>query len=363
MIDYVSKYRKVIAQFAEKNIDALLLSNPSNLRYLSGLLMSDAEFVLTPGQSALFVDSRYLLEAQERELPFPVEVIQFKDKYQTIADWLSSHNLHRIGIESDFVSYHNFFTWQEKISGQLIPCRGMVENARIRKDEAEVQLILQAIDIVAKVIEKIPDLFSNFLQITERDVSLEIEYLMKRGGAERTAFDIIVASGERAAMPHAAPVDRKLRPQEVVLIDLGAAFEGYHSDVTRTFWLGEESKEAKELFHILKSAQQAAIDHVRPGVSARDVDAAARQVIDQAGYGQFFGHGTGHGVGIEVHELPRIAPPSETVLEEGMVFTVEPGIYLPGRLGLRLEDMVLVTPQGCQILSSAIAREMVVVGS
>lgn len=357
-IDYTSRYQQVIAQFPGQDIDALMVTNPVNQRYLTGLVMSDAELIVTPSGSALFVDSRYFLEAQESRLPFALEVVQFADKYQLIPGWLSDHNLHRVGVEADFVAYHNFVSWQEKISGKLFPCRNIIENIRMRKDETEVKLIRKSIAIVAEIIKKIPDLLNNFSQITERDLSVEIDYLMKKTGAERTAFDTIVASGERAAMPHALPTGRKLRAGEVVLIDLGAVFEGYHSDLTRTFSLGEESEEVKGLFQILKSAQQAAIDHIRPGVMAKEVDAAARQVIEQAGYGQFFGHGTGHGVGLEIHELPRLSPPSETVLEEGMIFTIEPGIYLPGRLGLRLEDMVLVSQQGSQILTQAIPREM-----
>ena len=162
-------------------------------------------------------------------------------------------------------------------------------------------------------------------------------------------------------MPHAAPTDRKFKAGEVVLIDFGAVFEGYHSDLTRTFCLEEEPEEVKRLFQILKSAQEAAIEQVKPGVMAKDIDALARGVIERAGYGPFFGHGTGHGVGIEIHELPRIAPTSEAVLEEGMVFTVEPGIYLPDRLGMRLEDMVLVTRQGCRVLTQAIPAEVTLV--
>jgi Xaa-Pro aminopeptidase len=358
LIDYADKYQKILNKFDEKKIDAFLVTNPVNQRYLTGLILSDAELVLTPSQSALFVDSRYLLDARQRSIPFPIEVIQFKDKYKEIPVWLESHGLGRIGIESNCVSYHIFLKWQEKISGQLVPCEDLVEQVRTYKDAAEIQLIQKSIDILARVTKRIPDMLSGYTQITEKDVSLEIEYLMKKEGAERTAFDLIVASGERAAMPHAVPTGEKLKAGESVLIDYGAVFEGYHSDLTRTFCLGEEAEEVRRLFQILKSAQEAAIEQVKPGSMAKDIDARARGVIERAGYGPFFGHGTGHGVGMEVHELPRIAPTSEAVLEEGMVFTVEPGIYLPGRLGMRLEDMVLVTRQGCRVLSEAIPKEV-----
>ncbi|MEW5802257.1 MAG: aminopeptidase P family protein [bacterium] len=361
MIDYAARYQKVLAKFTEKEIDALLVTNPYNQRYLTGLILSDAELVLVPSQSALFVDSRYLLEARQRNFPFPVEVIQFKDKYKEIPIWLENHGLGRIGIESDFISYRTFLKWREKVSGHLVPCEELVEMVRIYKDEVEIQLIGKSLDILARVIRVIPDILSNYTQITERDVSLEIEYLMKKEGSERPAFDLIVASGERAAMPHAAPSDRKFRTGELVLVDLGAVFKGYHSDLTRTFCLGEESEEVKKVFHILKAAQEAAIEGIRPGKTAKQIDALTRGVIEKAGYGQFFGHGTGHGVGIEVHELPRISPASEAVLEEGMVFTVEPGIYLPDHLGMRLEDMVLVTRQGCRVLSQSVPKEVVLV--
>ena len=229
----------------------------------------------------------------------------------------------------------------------------------MRKDNLEIELIQKAVDILANIKKKIPDLLRNAVGLSEKEVCLEIEYLIKKEGAEGVAFETIVAFGERSAMPHASPTGRKIKHDEIVLIDMGAVYEGYHSDLTRMFFLGEKVGEIEDIFSILQSAQAAAIQNIKPGVSAKDIDACARNVIEQAGYGSYFGHGTGHGVGIEVHERPWISPAGEIILEEGMVFTIEPGIYLPDKFGLRLEDMVLVRRQGPLVLSRGISQEIV----
>ena len=359
MLNYAARYQKILGEFKELKIEAFLVSNPINIRYLTGLSLSDAELVLSPYENVLFVDSRYLLEAQQNTFAFKVTVLQFKDKFKEICAWLSDHDLHTIGVETCFLSHHTFLKWQEKISGRLCACESLVEKLRICKDNFEIELMQKAIEILANVIKKIPDLLRNSIGFSEKDVCLEIEYLIKKEGADRLAFEIIVASGERSAMPHAAPTDRKIKKGEVVLIDMGAVYEGYHCDLTRIFSLGEKEGKIEDIFYILQSAQAAAIQHSRPGVSAKDIDACARNVIEKAGYGSYFGHGTGHGIGIEVHELPSISPAVETIIEEGMVFTIEPGIYLPNKFGLRLEDMVVVGQEGPLVLTRAIPQEII----
>ncbi len=358
MLNYAARYQRVLEEFDEQKIDAFLVSNPLNIRYLTGLCLTDGELVFSPLENSLFVDSRYLLEAQQHKFDFDVKVLQFKDKFKEISVWLNDHDFRAIGVESCYLSHHNFLRWQEKISGRLILCESLIEKLRIRKDNFEIELIQKAIGILANIIKKIPDLLRNGIGLSEKEVCLEIEYLIKKEGAERLAFEIIVASGERSAMPHAAPTGRKIKEGEIVLIDMGAVYEGYHSDVTRIFCLGEKKGQLEHILSILQSAQTAAIKHIKPGVSAKDIDACARNVIEQAGYGSCFGHGTGHGVGIEVHEGPWISPGNENILEEGMVFTLEPGIYLPNQFGLRLEDMVAVGQQGPVVLSRSIPQEI-----
>ena len=358
--DYIARYQDIVGTIDKLKIDAFLVSNPTNIRYLTGLLLSDAELLLTPGESTLFVDSRYLLQAQKSKFTFNVNIVQLKNKYEDVNAWLDNHKLHAIGVESGFLSHQAFLKWQEKISGQLIPCENIIERLRIRKGAYEIKVLQKAIDIAARVIQKIPNILQKSIGATEKDVAVEIEYLIKKEGAERPAFDIIVAAGERSAMPHAAPTERKIRAGEVVLIDMGAVYEGYCSDLTRIFFLsdGKKNNEVENLFNILQLAQKAAVQDIRPGVSAHDVDASARRVIEEAGYGSFFDHGTGHGVGLDVHEDPRISPPSEMILQEGMVFTIEPGIYLPDKFGLRLEDIILVTDQGPLILSRSVPQNI-----
>jgi len=359
MFNYAARYQKVLNEFDEQKIDAFLVSNPLNIRYLTGLCLTDGELVLSPSENILFVDSRYLLEAQQHKFGFDIKVLQFKDKFKEISAWVNDHGFCSIGVESCYLSHHNFLSWQEKISGRLLLCISLIEKLRLRKDNFEIELIQKAIGILANVIKKIPDLLRNAIGLSEKEVCLEIEYLIKKEGAERLAFEIILASGERSAMPHAAPGERKIKGGEIVLIDMGAVSEGYHSDVTRIFCLGEKMGQMESILNILKSAQTAAIKHIKPGVSAKDIDACARNVIEKAGYGAYFGHGTGHGVGIEVHEGPWISPASENILEEGMVFTIEPGIYLPDQFGLRLEDMVVVGQQEPVVLSRSIPQEIV----
>lgn len=359
MFNYAARYQKVLDEFDEQKIDAFLISNPLNIRYLTGLCVSDGEFVLSPSENILFVDSRYLLEAQQHKFDFDVKVLQFKDKFKEISAWLNGHDFRTIGVESCYLSHHNFLRWQEKISGRLLLCESLIERLRLRKDNFEIELIQKAIAILANIIKKIPDLLRNAIGMSEREVCLEIEYLIKKEGAERLAFELIIASAERSAMPHAVPTERKIKGGEIVLIDMGAVYEGYHSDVTRIFGLGEKMGQVEHILSILQSAQRAAIKHIKPGISAKDIDACARNVIEQAGYGAYFGHGTGHGVGIEIHEGPWISPASENTVEEGMVFTIEPGIYLPNQFGLRLEDMVVVGKQESVVLSRSIPQEIV----
>lgn len=355
---YLSRYQKLISRFDEQKIDVLLISNPYNIRYLTGLDLSNAELVISPFACALFIDARYSLIAQQSSYDFSVEVIQFKHKEEEVVCWIKDHGFHNLGLEAHYISYKAFIKWQEKVSGQVIPCENLVEHIRLRKDESEISCLKKAIKVVERTNDRIPNILMNSLGESERQISVEIDYLLKKEGAERLSFDLIVAIGDRSAMPHAIPSSQKLRSGDLILVDMGAVYSGYCSDVTRLFVLDERRVEIVDIFQILKEAQAAATDKVKPGVLAKEIDSAARSVIEKAGYGSYFGHGTGHGVGLEIHELPRIAPNSEVVIDEGMVFTIEPGIYLPGRFGLRLEDMVLVTKEGAELLTQSIPQEI-----
>jgi len=224
-----------------------------------------------------------------------------------------------------------------------------VQRLRLVKDSAELVAISRAVDVSHRALNDV----RTFIRagVTEREVAVELEYGMRRLGAEGIAFPTIVSSGPRTALPHAQPGLRKFRKGDTVIIDYGAVVDGYRSDETCTFIIGDVRGKSDRLYEIVKEAHDRAIEAIRPGVTGRQVDRAAREVIEAHGFGDHFSHGTGHGVGLDVHENPRLSPTSDTVLEKGMVVTVEPGIYLPGRLGIRIEDMVVVEEGGCRVLT------------
>jgi Xaa-Pro aminopeptidase len=261
----------------------------------------------------------------------------------------------RIGFEAGSVTYEQWEAMARATGDTagilLIPCRGLVERLRAIKTAGEVALIERAVEIASEAFEEVLALVRP--GAVERDLAHEIEFRMKQAGAEDVAFDLIVASGSRSSLPHGLASGRTVARGEFIIFDIGARFEGYHSDMTRTVFTGRPDAQARALYETVLEAQRRAIEAIRPGAEAREVDAAARGFIDGAGHGGRFGHGTGHGVGLQVHEAPRIGPRSQESLAEGMVLTVEPGIYVPGGGGVRIEDMVVVTQHGHRVMTPA----------
>jgi len=239
-------------------------------------------------------------------------------------------------------------------SKKLVAIEGLVEGIRLVKDPEEVSCIRLAVELARRGFAAVQE----FIRpgVSEAEIALELEYQLKKMGSEGNAFDTIVASGERGAMPHGSASDRKLKGAELVTIDFGACAGGYYSDTTRTVPVGEPTSKQCEVYRVVLEANRAGIRAVRPGVQASEIDRASRAVVEAGGYGEFFGHGTGHGVGLEVHEGPRIAVGVDTEIREGMVFTIEPGVYVPGWGGVRIEDMVLVTGDGCEVLTESIPK-------
>jgi Xaa-Pro aminopeptidase len=254
----------------------------------------------------------------------------------------------RWGFDGEAVSFDLHRRLQEA-GLSLVPTSGMVLGLRMVKDREEIAKLRRACAIAADALEEAFDRIRPGM--TEREAALWLEVRMREMGAEGPAFPFIVASGPRGSLPHATAGSRALAPGDMVTFDVGCRYFGYHSDITRTVALGRPSPELQEVYELVRRAQEAGIAAVRPGVRARDIDAAARQVIVDGGYGERFGHGTGHGVGLEIHEWPRLSSRSDDELRAGMVLTVEPGIYLPGLGGVRIEDTVLVTEDGAQILT------------
>ena len=330
-------------------MDAIVVSNPINVRYLSGFTGTSGALRISDSDATLVTDSRYGEQAETEAPEFVIEVAGGSPSLiaamRTVA--------RRIGFESEATSHALWERMagvvQDKNGGTLIPCHGLVERLRVRKSPSEIALIQRAADIIMAAYSSV--LPSVKPGAVEEDLALAIENGVRRDGAEGMAFDAIVASGPRSALPHGRAFTRRIGVDEFVVFDIGARFEGYHSDMTRTVFTGKPDERATSHYKTVLEAQQAAIDAIAPGVAASEVDRAAREVIAKAGHAERFGHGTGHGVGLEVHEAPRVGSITDDVLEPGMVITVEPGIYFPGEAGVRIEDMILVEEKGHRVMT------------
>jgi Xaa-Pro aminopeptidase len=332
----------------DDHLDGILITCLENVHYLSEFTGSDAALVMTETKGYFLTDSRYTTQAREEVSGF--EIIEYKKKIEGLSDLMKDLGLRGIGFEPHNVTYGTYRELAEKVSaGELISIDERIRNIRAVKDDEEIGRIKRAIDIASKSLRE------NIWRITpgtqEREIALELEFSMRRNNAENVAFDTVVASGGRSALPHGKASEKRIDKDDSVIIDFGSRYRGYYSDETCTFFCGKLNRRQKEVYQIVKDAHDKAIASIRPGRKAMELDAVARGWIKEAGYGDYFGHGTGHGVGLAVHENPVIGPESKDGLEEGMVFTVEPGIYIPGWGGVRIEDMVLVTENGCEVLT------------
>ncbi len=331
------------------SFDGILFMNLENIRYLCGFTGSDGALVVTPKESFFLTDSRYWTQADEEVKGS--SIIHYKKKLDGILSLLSDLKLKKIGFESLALPFFLYQSLSEKLAqqGTLIPLESELKNLRAIKDAQELALIRKTIDIASNsflhMIERMKE------GVPERKIALEMEFFMKQHGAEGLGFDIIVASGQRSALPHGKAGAKRIERGDFILIDYGAGFHGYHSDETCTVVLGNPSAEQKKIYQIVKEAHDKAVEIVRPGIPVQEVDHAAREHICQSGYGEYFGHSTGHGVGLAVHEDPTVNSENKELIQEGMVFTIEPGIYIPGWGGVRIEDMVLVTSRGAEILT------------
>lgn len=304
--------------------------------------------VCASSNNTFLSDSRY-----EEQAKGEIENALFKRytrKMEGLARFLRTLRVRRVGLEASAISYEGYQQLQAKLPRvTLVPLSKELINLRVCKTLKELGHIRQAIQIASAS-------FSEALRVIkpgsrERRVADFLEYRMIRQGGDKPAFDTIVASGARAALPHGRASEKKMQKNETVVVDFGTRYRGYHSDETKTLILGKPTREQKKIYDTVRRAQEKALKKIRPGALVRKIDAAAREVIGRAGYGKFFGHGTGHGVGLAVHEAPTISPKGQGFVEAGMVFTVEPGIYVPGWGGVRLEDMVWVTDRGYERLT------------
>jgi len=337
---------RLVGLLAEPGLDGLLVTDPFNLRYLTGFTGTNGLAVLGPEQRTFVTDFRYVDQA-EQQVPDFERIQGRQDLLGDVAERLSG----RVGFDDANVSVRTHRRLAELAGDavELVPAGGLVESLRVVKDADELRAIREAAALADDVYEHLCG--QGLVGRTERDVALELEGFMRERGAEGPSFPTIVAGGAHGALPHASPRFEPIPSGTLVIVDLGCLLNGYCSDCTRTFATGALDDEARAVYELVLEAQRAALRAVRAGAGGRDVDAVAREIIAAAGHGERFGHGLGHGVGLEIHEEPRLSPASNDRLAAGSVVTVEPGVYVSGSLGVRIEDLVAVTEEGCEILS------------
>lgn len=345
---------RLAGQLAAAELDRMLVTNLVNVRYLTGFGGTNGACVCGPETRLLLTDFRYTERAEAETEGW--EVVTIRD------DWLAGI-AERLGGRTGFEDDHTSVRYVERLRGkladgvELVPAGGTVERLRRVKDEVELEAIAAAAELADEVWRW--SLEQGLTGRSEREVARAAEARIRELGGD-PSFPAIVAAGPNGALPHAEPGERQIGQGELVVFDMGAKLDGYCSDGTRTFAAGEPSEQAREVYELVREAQGAALVAVRAGVGGEALDAVAREPIAAVGHGEHFGHGLGHGVGLEVHEAPRVSPRSEDVLEPGEVVTIEPGVYLPGEFGVRIEDLVVVEQDGCRNLSG-LGKELQIV--
>jgi len=346
-VDQEARRRRLTDRLPELGAEAFLVTRLPNVRYLSGFTGSNGTLVLTPGGGRFLTDSRYGGQSA-REVPDLERSVSGAPLVPTVVAAAEALGVRRLAFEVDGLTYRSYRDLHEA-GIELIPSSSEVEALRWVKDPEEVALIGAAQAIADEAFGVITGKLVP--GVTERATALELDMTMRGLGAEALAFDTIVAFGEGAAEPHHHPTNRALRPGDVVKMDFGCVVGGYHSDMTRTVAFDSIDDTLRTVYDVVRRAQQAGVDAVHAGATAGDVDRASREVVDAAGFGEAFGHGLGHGVGLEIHEGPALRPGGTDVLPRGAVVTVEPGVYLEGVGGVRIEDMVEVTDEGCRVMA------------
>jgi Xaa-Pro aminopeptidase len=354
MTIYKERRERLLSALREKEIDGFILLNfespdAANIFYLSGFTGSTA-VLLVAEEGKFFTDSRYSEQVKNEVIGISLQQVQ-GTYLNDVAAAVTKTKIKRLGISSNRASYSLVETLREKLPAiELVPLKEEVEQLRCCKDEEEIARIRNAIRLTESSLEKI--IAKVAAGMTEAEIALELEFIMRKAGAEKVAFDLIVASGENSALPHHRAGNRKIKQGDLLLFDIGVRVGGYCSDLTRVFAVGTITAQAQEIYNIVLTANQTGIAAAAAGKSGKEVDKLARDVIAAAGYKDHFGHGLGHGLGIDVHEQPRLSQLSTDILKEGMVVTVEPGIYLPGFGGVRIEDDILISSNGCEVLTS-----------
>ncbi|MFD0827620.1 M24 family metallopeptidase [Neobacillus sp. M.A.Huq-85] len=342
------KLEKLRESFAANGIDGILITSSYNRRYVSNFT-GTAGVVLISSEKALFItDFRYIEQASKQCQGF--EIIKFSTTIpEEVAKQVKQLGINKLGFEADYLTFSEFKSYEKEIEGELLPVSGVIEKLRLIKTDAEIKILKEAADIADAAFKHILDFIRPGK--TELEVANELEFFMRRAGATSSSFDTIVASGQRSALPHGVASDKVIETGDFVTLDYGAYYKGYVSDITRTVAVGQPDEKLKNIYEIVLDAQLRGMEGIKPGMTGKEADAITRDYITEKGFGEYFGHSTGHGIGLEVHEGPALSFRSDLVLEPGMVVTCEPGIYIPELGGVRIEDDTLVTKTGNEALT------------
>ena len=336
-------------RLSQLKVDAVLVSSPANVRYLSDYTGSNGLVLIAPGETHFFTDPRYAIEASQK-ISGHVHIVK-GPMIDGVAALLKRKRFKKIGFEAAWLKYEEYARLKDllPLGSALVAVGRVIEEERMVKSASEIEKIRNSVQVNSEAFSRAAKKIRT--GVREQEIAAEIDFQMRRLGAEKPAFDTIVAAGDRSALPHAHPSGRRLGENELLLIDMGASVDGYSSDMTRMISCGSVSKRARFLYNAVLEAQLASIDAVRPGIPASKVDQAARGVLKKHNLDKLFVHSTGHGLGLEIHEPPRVGRKDKTILRAGMAITIEPGAYIEGFAGVRIEDTVLVTENGCEVLT------------
>ena len=353
-MDHIEKLKNAVKN---SDVGALFLFGEADRLYATGFRASDGAVVVTADKAYFMTDSRYIEAARTQVQNAEVLEVGGGKRYSTLINEItSSHHIKKLGFEENVLTYGEYTAFKDLLHAKLVPAQNTVSALRASKDEHEIELMIKAQRIAEAAFEQILPVIST--DVTEKELAAELVYRMVRAGAEKESFDTICVSGEKSSMPHGVPEAKKIG-KGFLTIDFGAVYEGYCSDTTRTVCVGQPTDEMKKVYDIVLRAQKAGIEAARAGVLGADIDKAARDIIAGEGYGEFFGHSFGHSLGIEIHESPNASPSCTTVMPEGAVISAEPGIYLPGKFGVRIEDVLILDKNGCRDITN-LTKELII---
>lgn len=352
----MEKLEKLRSSFSANGIDGMLITSPYNRRYMTNFTGSAGVVLISADKAQFITDFRYVEQASKQCLGF--EIVKHTGTIpEEVAIQAKKLGIQKLGFEADDLTFSTYREYENELESELIPVSGLIEKLRLIKTDAEIKILKVAADIADAAYKHILDFIRPGK--TELEVSNELEFFMRKAGATSSSFDIIVASGHRSALPHGVASDKVIETGDFVTLDYGAYYNGYVSDITRTVAVGEPDAKLKEIYEIVLEAQLKGMAGIKPGMTGKEADALTRDYISEKGYGDYFGHSTGHGIGLEVHEGPSLSFRSDTILEPGMIVTVEPGIYIPGLGGVRIEDDTVITKDHNEALTHS-TKELII---